>query len=144
MIKPNAATATTSGFLANYSSPPEIFEGAGINVSDWAYRIYSSSGSYAVVATPRCILDKNEPTESEVKATNCYFIYHWKHRYPITSYLVAFAVSNYEQYTDTADLINGPLPILNYVYPQNLINAKIQTKAVIPILKLYEKPFCQC
>jgi aminopeptidase N len=67
------------------------------------------------------------------------FIYHWKHRYPITSYLVAFAVSNYEQYTDTADLINGPLPILNYVYPQNLINAKIQTKAVIPILKLYEK-----
>ena len=62
------------------------------------------------------------------------FIYHWKHRYPITSYLVAFAVSNYKQYTDTADLIDGPLPILNYVYPQNLTNSKLQTKAVIPIL----------
>ncbi len=71
-------------------------------------------------------------------SSNNDYIHHWKHRYPIVSYLVAFAVSNYEQYTDTAMLINGPLPILNYVYPQNLVNAKIQTKAVVPILKLYE------
>lgn len=76
--QPWAATATGSSFTSGYSSPPEIFEGAGIHVEDWAYRIYSSSGSYAVVATPRSVLDKDEPTESEVKATNCYFIYHWK------------------------------------------------------------------
>ncbi|MEI6894298.1 MAG: type II secretion system protein [Colwellia sp.] len=76
--QPWAATATATGFLADYSSPPEIFEGAGLNVDNWAYRIHVASGSYAVVATPRSVLDKAEPTESEVKATNCYFIYHWK------------------------------------------------------------------
>jgi len=76
--QPWAATATATGFSADYSSPPEIFEGAGLNVDDWAYRIHVSSGSYAVVATPRNVLDKAEPTESEVKTTNCYFIYHWK------------------------------------------------------------------
>jgi MSHA pilin protein MshA len=75
---PWAATATAIGFTDDYSSPPEIFEGAGINVDDWAYRIYISSGSYAVVATPRRVLDEAEPTEAEVKATNCYFVYHWK------------------------------------------------------------------
>lgn len=76
--QPWAATATATSFSADYSSPPEIFEGAGLKIGDWAYRIYVSSGSYAVVATPRNMLDKAKPTESEVKATNCYFIYHWK------------------------------------------------------------------
>ena len=76
--QPWAATATANGFSADYSSPPEIFEGAGLNISDWAYRIYLLSGSYAVIAAPRSVLDKDEPTESEVKATNCYFLYHWK------------------------------------------------------------------
>ena len=76
--QPWAATATETSFSAGYSSPPEIFEGAGLNVEDWAYRIYVSSASYAVVAAPRNVLDKAEPTEGEVKATNCYFIYHWK------------------------------------------------------------------
>ncbi len=66
------------------------------------------------------------------------YTYHWKHRYPIASYLVAFAVTNYAIYTDTAQLINGDLEILNYVYPENLITAKSQTKEVIPILQLFE------
>jgi len=76
--QPWAATATENGFSADYSSPPEIFEGAGLNINDWAYRIYGSNGSYAVISTPKSILNKDEPTESEVKATNCYFLYHWK------------------------------------------------------------------
>ena len=76
--QPWAATATTSGFSADYSSPPEIFEGAGLNVEEWAYRIHVSNGSYAVVATPKNMLNMAQPTSSEVKATLCYFQYHWK------------------------------------------------------------------
>jgi len=76
--QPWAATATGTGFSAGYSSPPEIFEGAGLDVDDWAYRIHITSGSYAVVASPRKVLDKAQPTESEVKATDCYFLYHWQ------------------------------------------------------------------
>ena len=43
--QPWAATAELVGFSSGYSSPPEIFEGAGLNVDDWAYRIYVSAGT---------------------------------------------------------------------------------------------------
>ena len=76
--QPWAATATATNFSADYSSPPEIFEAAGLNVNDWSYRIYISSGSYAVAAVPKRALDKEEPTIIEVKASNCYLDYHWK------------------------------------------------------------------
>ncbi|WP_269801702.1 MULTISPECIES: type II secretion system protein [unclassified Shewanella] len=75
--QPWAATATASGFLSDYSSPPEIFEGAGLDVNEWAYRIYVPT-SYAVIAAPKSVLDKSEPSAAEVKATNCYFQYHWQ------------------------------------------------------------------
>ena len=76
--QPWAATALAMGFAADYSSPPEIFEGAGLDVNDWAYRIYTTGGSYSVVASPRSVLDMAQPTVAEVKATNCYFEYHWQ------------------------------------------------------------------
>ncbi|XPF92601.1 type II secretion system protein [Colwellia sp. RE-S-Sl-9] len=76
--QPWAAMATATSFSADYTSPPEIFEGAGLNVNDWAYRIYVLNGSYAVAAAPRNVLSKDQPTQDEVKATNCYFEYHWK------------------------------------------------------------------
>jgi len=48
--------------------------------------------------------------------------YHWKHRYPIATYLVGVAVTNYAQYNLYAHV--GPNPgdsllILNYVYPED-------------------------
>lgn len=67
--------------------------------------------------------------------------YHWKHRYPIATYLVAISVTNYEEFTDYANLTNGKLPILNYVYPENLASAQTDTKAVIPIIEFYDSLF---
>lgn len=76
--QPYAATGTASGFASDYSSPPEIFEAAGLSEADWAYRIYIDNGSYAVVAAPRSIIDQTQPTEPQLKATQCYINYHWK------------------------------------------------------------------
>ena len=76
--QPWAATAIETGFSTDYSSPPEIFEGAGLNIKDWAYRIHVPDSTHAVAATPRRILDKDEPTITEIQATNCYLDYHWK------------------------------------------------------------------
>jgi aminopeptidase N len=47
-------------------------------------------------------------------------VYHWKHRYPIPAYLIAIAVTNYEEvlqyiYLPTGDTID----IVNYVYPED-------------------------
>ncbi|HRI59346.1 MAG TPA: M1 family metallopeptidase, partial [Saprospiraceae bacterium] len=67
--------------------------------------------------------------------------YHWRHRYPIACYLVAFAVTNYAQYSDFAEIQTGPLPILNYVFPENLATAQSQTPNVISVLEFYDSLF---
>ncbi|GAA5222236.1 M1 family aminopeptidase [Membranihabitans marinus] len=43
--------------------------------------------------------------------------FHWQHRYPITTYLIGFAVSNYDIYHQTIPLREGNLPVTNYIYP---------------------------
>ncbi|MES2629697.1 MAG: M1 family aminopeptidase [Bacteroidota bacterium] len=46
--------------------------------------------------------------------------YHYKHRYPIATYLVAIAVTNYVFHGKTLDLPSGPLLVQNLIYPEDL------------------------
>lgn len=49
--------------------------------------------------------------------------YYWKHRYPITTYLIAIAVTNYAHFQYKVALSSGDtLPIDNYPYPENFAN----------------------
>jgi len=67
---------------------------------------------------------------------------HWKHRYPIATYLVAIAATNYAVYSDWLDLENGrKIEILNYVYPENLEKAKTETPRTADMIALYNKLF---
>ncbi len=69
-------------------------------------------------------------------------ITHWKHSYPIATYLVAIAVTNYVDYTDTLRLdIHRTLPVLNYVYPENLLPAKTKTPVTRDLIALYNQLF---
>lgn len=68
-------------------------------------------------------------------------IYHWKTRYPIATYLIAIAVTNYSVYTDFASLHSGNLPILNYVFPESLTTAQASTPDLIPVMQLYDSLF---
>ena len=78
--QPWAAAANTSGsgFNSGYTTSSEIFEAAGLDMDEWAYRIFVLSGSYVVAAAPQGVLDIAQPTSAQVIATNCYFQYHWK------------------------------------------------------------------
>ena len=68
---------------------------------------------------------------------------HWKHRYPVVAYLIAIAVSNYEESLDHVYFHNRPdsLPVLNYVFPQFLSTASQEAKGVLPMLRLYDSLF---
>jgi aminopeptidase N len=69
-------------------------------------------------------------------------IYHWKHRYPIPTYLIAIAVTNYAVYSDFVPVPNGnPIEVLNYVYPEFLPNAQSQTTATVQVMQLYNELF---
>ncbi len=68
--------------------------------------------------------------------------YTWKHRYPIAAYLVAFAITNYQEYTDTIYFSDGRnLAVLNYVYPELIDDAKAKSPQIAPIMQLFDSLF---
>ena len=67
---------------------------------------------------------------------------HWSHRFPIATYLVGIAVTNYETYSDFLDLANGEkIEVLNYVYPEYLNTAKGKSADILNILSFYNSKF---
>ncbi|MBI1306536.1 MAG: T9SS type A sorting domain-containing protein [Bacteroidetes bacterium] len=69
-------------------------------------------------------------------------VYHWKHRYPIATYLVATAVTNYEEFTDVVYFKNGDtLPILNYIFPEYVPYGRNPAKETVRIMKMYDSLF---
>ena len=46
--------------------------------------------------------------------------FHWHNSYPITTYLISLAISNYQSFTDWYVNTSGDsMPIVNYVYPEH-------------------------
>lgn len=56
---------------------------------------------------------------AEVYSNGSNKTYYWQHRYPITTYLVALAVTNYYAFTDYAVFGNDTMDILHYCYPED-------------------------
>lgn len=66
-------------------------------------------------------------------------ITHWKHRYPIASYLIAIAVTNYSRFSDTYSGSYGSFEIQNYVYPEDSASLRKQAQLVVPVLEIFEE-----
>lgn len=50
--------------------------------------------------------------------------YEWFEIYPITTYLISVAISNYSSWVDYYTYSRGSMPIENYVYPEHLSDAQ--------------------
>ena len=68
-------------------------------------------------------------------------ITHWKHRYPIASYLVCMAVTNYAVFNNAVQLGNVNLPMVTYCYPENLALFQANTPMVLSAMQLYNQYF---
>ena len=68
-------------------------------------------------------------------------IYHWKERYPIATYLICIAITNYAQYIDYVPFGTTNVEVLNYVYPEDSATAVTQTVGIIPIMQLFDTLF---
>jgi len=67
---------------------------------------------------------------------------HWQHRYPIATYLIGIAVTNYETYSDFVDSPDGKkIEILNYIYPEYLNEAKARMSETRDIMNFYNTRF---
>jgi len=67
--------------------------------------------------------------------------HHWRHRYPINYYLVAFAVTNYAVYSDWVPLPEGTVEVLNYVFPEVLSNSQEASPQLIGQMQLFNELF---
>lgn len=66
---------------------------------------------------------------------------HWKHRYPIASYLMCFAVTNYVVFNTTFQLGNVSLPMQTYCYPESQASFQNGTKAVQDAMQYFTSLF---
>ena len=78
---------------------------------------------------------QSETVENGLKTT------HWKTRYPIATYLVAIAVTDYEVFTGEVTHSAGTTPIVNYVYPESENVAKAAMPDLIAQMQLYNDLF---
>ncbi len=54
-----------------------------------------------------------------IPQTNGDTLYHWHHSYPIATYLIAIALTNYDTFSRVANTAHGAIPIHYYHYPQS-------------------------
>lgn len=66
---------------------------------------------------------------------------HWKHRYPIASYLICMAVTNYVEFTDYVSIAGKQLPMQTFCYPENLNDFKNNTPLVLASLQYFSSLF---
>lgn len=67
--------------------------------------------------------------------------FHYKHRYPVTPYLVAFAAAPYGRFFDSLQLSTGMLPIRNYYYPKDSAFAVDQSPGLYGIFRYFDSLF---
>ena len=66
---------------------------------------------------------------------------YWKHRYPIASYLVCFAVTNFSVFNNSVLLGTTTLPMQTFCYPESLASFQGGTQNVLDALQLFHNNF---
>lgn len=95
-------------------------------------RFNASNEEYIAVSNG---LEQSQIIDGSEKTT------HFKHRYPIPAYLIAIAATNYEVYSHTVPNNGNPFDIVNYVYPESLGNAQLDTPVTVDIMNLFTNLF---
>lgn len=67
--------------------------------------------------------------------------YHWRHRYPIATYLMGIAVSNYEEHTFQVSSAYGDITLLNYFFPEEEEQWLATDSNVAHTIRLYSELF---
>jgi aminopeptidase N len=66
---------------------------------------------------------------------------HWRHRYPIVSYLVCLAVTNYQEFNNSVQLGTVNLPMQTFCYPESYDLFKNATQSTLDAMQLFHYTF---
>jgi aminopeptidase N len=68
--------------------------------------------------------------------------HHWQERYPIASYLISIAITNYMQFSNWFHYSpSDSMEVLNYVIPERYVNAQSALPKTIDMLEIYSDLF---
>lgn len=68
--------------------------------------------------------------------------FHWHISYPITTYLISLAITNYQSFTDWYVTAEGDsMPVTNYVYPEHYDNAVEDLSITPSVIAIYADLF---
>ncbi|NIR47734.1 T9SS type A sorting domain-containing protein [candidate division KSB1 bacterium] len=68
--------------------------------------------------------------------------FHWAERYPISTYLVSLAITNYERFTDYyRHSETDSMEVQFYVYPEHLAAAQEDFNVTVPMIECYASLF---
>lgn len=70
-----------------------------------------------------------------------YTTFHYKHRYPIATYLIGIAVSNYTFHQSTFSINNQTFPFLNYTYPEDETNWMNGAQQMNTVMNIFDSLF---
>ena len=79
--------------------------------------------------------------QSEIAVAGNKTITHWKHRYPIATYLIAIAVTNYVVFNNTVQLGNTTLPMQTHCYPESLALFQQHTPNVLYAMNYFHNTY---
>ncbi|MFT3979442.1 MAG: M1 family aminopeptidase [Ferruginibacter sp.] len=79
--------------------------------------------------------------QSETPIAGSKTLTHWKHRYPIATYLIAIAVTNYSVFNNTVQLGNVSLPMQTYCYPESLALFQANTPNVLGAMQFFHNTY---
>jgi aminopeptidase N len=68
-------------------------------------------------------------------------VMHWKHRYPIATYLVCLAVTNYTVFNEFIQIGSTNLPFETYCYPESLATFRASTPNTVRAMQLFHNKF---
>lgn len=68
-------------------------------------------------------------------------VWHWRHRYPIADYLVAFAITNYAYYEEYIPVGSDTIFVANYVYPEDSADRRTRTGWIHDVYRLFSDLF---
>ncbi len=93
------------------------------------------------ITTPKQYVAVSNGLEQSQTINGTHKTTHFKHKYPIPAYLIAFAVTNYQVYSHTVNNNGKPFDIVNYVYPEDLTTAQSQTGITVDIMNIFTELF---
>lgn len=93
------------------------------------------------IKTPKPYIAVSNGHLVNVDSIDSFYIYNWKHNYPIAYYLIAYSISNYSVIDDTIQSNFGITNFQNFVYPQSYSTSKTQLHETKNIFRLFENLF---